>query len=435
MYQTAPPLQRNGIKRHPLDRLRFQIPLTLVLSVALPALVAAVVLSVDALQTLNTELSLAASAAAALGALWMTRSFNSVPGATQGTVHIFMLGLCFAIVFGLVAAFRLDFSRVILFSGLTFTVMGAIPEIARRTEISRGHFWVVPFGSVDRLYSIVGANWKNMDRPSLPTRTQLGIVADLRYDLPDDWERMLASAALAGIPVYHVKQLEEGITGKVDIEHLSENTLGSLVPNRAYATVKRMIDMAGAIVLLPFLLPLFAIVGLLIKLDSRGPVFFIQDRTGQRAEPFRVIKFRTMTHQDEASSDENADDKRVASITQDGDARVTRLGRFLRRSRIDELPQIINVLRGEMSWIGPRPEAISLSDWYRNNLPFYDYRHIVKPGITGWAQVNQGHVAELDEVHDKLRYDFFYIKNFSATLDLVIVARTLRVMIGGFGSR
>jgi lipopolysaccharide/colanic/teichoic acid biosynthesis glycosyltransferase len=105
------------------------------------------------------------------------------------------------------------------------------------------------------------------------------------------------------------------------------------------------------------------------------------------------------------------------------------------RSRIDELPQLFNVLKGEMSWIGPRPEAIALSEWYEAELPFYSYRHIVRPGITGWAQINQGHVTNLDDIRAKLQYDFYYIKNFSYWLDLLIVFRTIVVMASGFGAR
>jgi lipopolysaccharide/colanic/teichoic acid biosynthesis glycosyltransferase len=114
---------------------------------------------------------------------------------------------------------------------------------------------------------------------------------------------------------------------------------------------------------------------------------------------------------------------------------VTRLGRFLRISRLDELPQVINILRGEMSWIGPRPEALPLSHWYQDELPFYYYRHIVYPGITGWAQVNQGHVTEVDRVLEKLHYDFYYIKNFSAWLDILILLKTVRTMLTGFGAK
>ena len=149
---------------------------------------------------------------------------------------------------------------------------------------------------------------------------------------------------------------------------------------------------------------------------------------GFRGNEFRVLKLRTMS---EGHNGENRD----LSITRSGDKRVTKVGGFLRRTRLDELPQVINILRGEMSWIGPRPEAVSLSKWYEGEIPFYRYRHIVRPGISGWAQVNQGHVAEVDEVDEKLQYDFYYIKNLSYWLDIIIVLRTVKVILSGFGSK
>ena len=150
---------------------------------------------------------------------------------------------------------------------------------------------------------------------------------------------------------------------------------------------------------------------------------------GYRGRTFTVFKFRTMTVANPTA------DARAAAITHDGDARITRAGALLRRSRIDELPQIITILRGEMSWIGPRPEAAVLSQWYQEEIPFYRYRHIVVPGLTGWAQVNQGHVTDVTDVTEKLYYDFYYIKNFSLWMDLLIVNRTILTILSGFGAR
>src|SRR6201991_52914 len=145
---------------------------------------------------------------------------------------------------------------------------------------------------------------------------------------------------------------------------------------------------------------------------------------GYRGVPFTVYKFRTMTVAQPTGETELRN-----AITEAGDSRVTRIGRFLRQSRLDEVPQLMNILRGEMSWIGPRPEALVLSQWYEKELPFYRYRHIVRPGITGWAQVNQGHVADVADVLWKLQYDFYYIKYFSPWLDMLIVLRTIRTML------
>ena len=159
-------------------------------------------------------------------------------------------------------------------------------------------------------------------------------------------------------------------------------------------------------------------IALAIRLDSRGPVIFKQRRIGQAGLPFDMLKFRTMAHRE---GDGSIDD----AITDDGDLRITRVGARLRRARLDELPQMFNILAGQMSWIGPRPEAEMLSAYYTGQIPFYRYRHVVRPGITGWAHVNQGHVASVDEVDDKLKYDFYYVKYFSAWLDLLIMFRTI----------
>jgi lipopolysaccharide/colanic/teichoic acid biosynthesis glycosyltransferase len=223
--------------------------------------------------------------------------------------------------------------------------------------------------------------------------------------------------------------MEESLTGRVAIEHLSENTLGSLIPGIVFAKFKRAGDLVTALIALPLLTPLLAVVALLIRFDSPGPIFFHQQRMGYRGVPFTMFKFRSMRH-----APAEADD-RYAAMTRNDDDRVTKLGRLLRQYRIDELPQVLNVIRGEMSWIGPRPEAVPLSLWYESELPFYRYRHIVRPGITGWAQVKQGHVANVDEVLWKLHYDFYYIKNFSFWLDLLIIARTIRTVLSGFGAR
>jgi lipopolysaccharide/colanic/teichoic acid biosynthesis glycosyltransferase len=273
-------------------------------------------------------------------------------------------------------------------------------------------------------------NWVELRRDDPDPDRYHVIVADLRSDIPDEWERFLADRALNGTLVMHVKQMEESLTGRVAIEHLSENTLGSLIPGIVFGKFKRAGDLLTSIIALPLMLPFLAIVALIIRFDSPGPVLFRQERMGYRGQPFTMYKFRSMRHAAAAAAD-----ARSAAMTRSDDDRITRVGRVLRHYRIDELPQVFNIIRGEMSWIGPRPEAVALSLWYESELPFYRYRHIVRPGITGWAQVKQGHVADVDEVLWKLHYDFYYIKNFSFWLDLLIIARTIRTVLSGFGAR
>jgi lipopolysaccharide/colanic/teichoic acid biosynthesis glycosyltransferase len=255
------------------------------------------------------------------------------------------------------------------------------------------------------------------------------VVADFTADLPAKWESFLADAALAGRMVYQVKQLSESLTGRVEVAHLSENSFGNLMPASGYFHLKSVVDFLAALALVPLLLVPMLALAVAIRIDSKGPALFRQRRLGLAGRPITVYKFRSMRLHDAG------DDARDAAITYHQDDRITRLGAFLRRRRIDELPQIINILKGEMSWIGPRPEALVLSTWYTGKIPFYRYRHVVRPGISGWAQVNQGHVANVEEVHEKLQYDFFYIKYFSLWLDLLIVFRTAKTMVTGFGAR
>jgi exopolysaccharide biosynthesis polyprenyl glycosylphosphotransferase len=291
--------------------------------------------------------------------------------------------------------------------------------------------YTVPGGRIDRLAS-AGLQTRQLTEPALPRERGAIITADLHHRHHPDWERLLATAALEGVPVFHFKQVMEAATGRVQIEHLAENSFGSLLPNMSFTRIKRLADILLVVLLLPPLLLPLLIVALLIRLDSPGPVLFRQERIGYRGQPFCMTKFRTMRF--EAAPREEMD-RRLLAMTSDNDPRITKLGTFLRRTRIDELPQMLNILLGHMSWIGPRPEAAELSSYYRMEIPFYDYRHIVRPGITGWAQVNQGHVTSLSDVDDKLQYDFYYIKNISYWLDLLIMARTLRVIFTGHGAR
>lgn len=268
-----------------------------------------------------------------------------------------------------------------------------------------------------------------LDRPEVAPGAIDIIAVDLRVDLSPDWERWLASQALAGTQVLHIKHLNESLSGQVALEHLSETSYGTLSPSSIYLLIKQTIDWFLALVALVALAPILLVIAATIRLDSSGPAIFRQRRVGYRGIPFTVYKFRTMAKATVGT------EQRIAAMTQDNDVRITRFGKFLRQSRIDEIPQLFNVLKGEMSWIGPRPEAEVLSQWYEKEIPFYQYRHIVRPGITGWAQVCQGHVADLQQVIGKLHYDFYYIKNFSPWIDMLIVVRTIKTMLTGFGAR
>ncbi len=189
---------------------------------------------------------------------------------------------------------------------------------------------------------------------------------------------------------------------------------------------KRLLDITLSLTMILVLFPLLLVVAVLIKIDSPGTVFYRQRRVGVNGRLFDVIKFRSMV---------NDAEKDGAKWAQKNDTRITRLGKFLRRSRIDEIPQAINVLKGEMSFVGPRPERPEFVQLLGDEIPHYNDRHKVKPGITGWAQVEYEYGASVDDAREKLTYDLYYIKNFSIILDIIIILKTVRVTLFGVGSR
>lgn len=363
----------------------------------------------------------------------LIRSVSHYPGVEEAAYIAPAFCLSYGALLVVYIIYRLPYSRILLTSSflvniVIFLILASI--MRRATRLSIG---LIASGDVSELTSVVGVDWRLLDIDDCNVEDIDAVSVDLRSDISDEWERKLAVFALQGLPVYHTKHLLESLTGKVEIEHLSENSFGTLTPLLSYMRVKQVLDMLAALFVLVFFFPLLVIIAIAVKSDSSGPILFRQTRIGYRGTPFRVFKFRTMTPVSPTNA--TAPDALEAAKTKDGDKRITRLGAFLRHSRLDELPQLLNILCGEMSWIGPRPEAEVLSRWYEEEIPFYRYRHIVRPGITGWAQVNQGHVAEVHEVKSKLHFDFYYIKNFSPWIDLLIVGRTIRTMLTGFGSR
>lgn len=422
--------QQARVPRHPSFKNRgLRLIGAIVFAVVLPGLLRwALGVREDELQLIVN--SSAANLIAVLLGYYFYRSIIIYPGIQASYFILPSLFLSYAGVAFSMLILRLEYNRSVLLGSFVAAVIWLFAvELApgRRRALKIG---IVPFGQIDGLQGIPNIRCHRLAHPNAAAASSLDlIVADLRAEIPDEWERFIADATLEGQLVLHVKSLCEALTGRVEIDHLSENSFGSLVPLSAYMRIKRLLDFATAAAALILLAPVFLVTALVIRLDSRGPALFRQTRVGYGGHDFTVLKFRTMRHGQANPTD------RSAAMTGDNDPRITRIGHFLRRSRIDELPQLVNVLRGDMSLIGPRPEAHVLSKWYESELPFYRYRHVVRPGITGWAQVNQGHVADVDEVLGKLHYDFYYIRNFSPWLDALIFARTIQTVFTGFGAR
>jgi len=234
----------------------------------------------------------------------------------------------------------------------------------------------------------------------------------------------LLSARIQGIPVLDLAAFYERTTGEVPVDSLKASWLvygNGFAQGRVRTAIKRLFDIISSSILLVIASPIMVITAIAIKLESEGPVIYRQERVGLGGKIFMCLKFRSMRT--------DAEKDGVAVWAKKNDSRVTRVGAFIRKTRIDELPQIISVLKGEMSMVGPRPERPSFVEQLKTQIPYYDIRHSVKPGVTGWAQVRYSYGASLEDALHKHQYDLYYVKNNSLFLDLLILFETVSVVI------
>ncbi len=268
------------------------------------------------------------------------------------------------------------------------------------------------------------------DVQSIAQRENVGRIvlslAERRGTMP---VRDLLRLRMAGVPIEDAHTLYERITGRILLERLSPSWLILSDGFRKSAFVlntKRFLDIVMSLLALTLGLPIMAVTALAIWLESGRPILFRQQRIGLDGKEFTMLKFRSMFQDAE---------KGGAKWATDGDSRITRVGRFIRKSRLDEIPQFWNVLRGEMSLVGPRPEQPYFCTLLEDKVPYFGLRHTVRPGITGWAQIKFQYGGSIDEAKDKLELDLFYIKHLSISLDLAIIFETVKVMLLGRGAR
>lgn len=331
---------------------------------------------------------------------------------------------CFAIT--IMFMIRIDYSRSIVFYGWVVSFSWLYLTSLLRQESQRLILFAIPNFDISSLNQKGRVQVIELKAPYEITNIKGSLVVDLHRNLSPEAEKFIADCSLNNIAVFHAESIREMLEGKVQTKHLMENAIGSLQPNPLYMTFKRIWESLIIIVTFPITLPIMAITAILIKLENPGPAMFIQERVGQGGNLFRIYKFRSMTIKEAGAED------KFATAEQ---ARVTKVGKFIRKFRIDELPQFFNVLKGEMALIGPRPEQDSFVKQFEKEIPFYGYRHMVKPGITGWAQVVQGYADDTESTSEKLAHDLYYIKNLSFWLDINIVFKTIRTMLTGFGAQ
>ncbi|MBM4113767.1 MAG: sugar transferase [Phycisphaerae bacterium] len=294
---------------------------------------------------------------------------------------------------------------------------------------------VVPAGETAILANVPRVKFLHMESPDLGAlvsrngrdRARIdGVVADLHAHLDAGWTRFLADCAMRQIPVYHAASMYEAATGRVSLDHFSEIHLAGHEPPPLFGPLKRLMDIGICLFLAPIVLPLLVAIAIAIRLDSKGSALFWQERIGQGGRVFRMVKFRTMRVQPPGEG------PRFASKDDD---RITRVGRWLRRTRLDELPQLWNILKGDMSLVGPRPEQVAFVSQFEREIPFYGLRHFVRPGVTGWAQIGSGYASDVAGTVEKLEHDFYYVKYRSIALDVYILYRTIKTVATGSGAR
>ncbi len=273
----------------------------------------------------------------------------------------------------------------------------------------------------------VYGDWNNLTE--LLKRPWSGVVIENNARLPEHTGKLLMNARIQGQRIMDLSEFYENILYKIPLYYIKDGWITmahgfDLLHNPIGLRAKRVCDFVFSILFLIAAAPLILITALLIKLTSRGPVVYKQVRTGEGGRPFVIYKFRSMI----AEAEKNGAQWALAN-----DERITWFGHFMRKTRIDELPQLLNVLKGDMSFIGPRPERPEMNAFLENEIPYYNLRHLVKPGISGWAQVLYEYGSSVEDAREKLQYELFYIKNYSLMLDFAIVLKTVRVVLFGRG--
>ncbi len=263
--------------------------------------------------------------------------------------------------------------------------------------------------------------------PPPPPARDVTIVLDLRALLSEEVAQFVSSSNLAGLRLRPLVDVYEEHTGRMAIVHLAEGwELRMPVEASSYLLVKRGVDLILVALAAPIALVLSLLLWPLIRMDSKGPAVFKQVRVGRGEKLFTAYKFRTM----KLGSDQNG-----AQMAQIDDPRLTRVGRVVRKFRLDELPQLWNVAKGDMSLVGPRPEQPSFVEQFEAAIPFYGHRHLIRPGVTGWAQVHYGYADSEADTIEKLTYDLYYVKHMSPWVDLHVLGKSVWTVLSGFGAR
>ncbi|HKT12308.1 MAG TPA: sugar transferase [Terriglobia bacterium] len=374
----------------------------------------------------------------AIAAAFLTLSFYFYPRFSFG--RSFFVSL-FLMTPGLVMTGRLLWSRLrgALARPSTVAFLGDGPAVEELGNVAREHhlkvvklpaasYATVPPGAPGQIIAYADGSGELQEamaylQPDI-------IVMEPSASLDSGVARTLIDARFSGITVLDFPTAFQMLSGKLPLNYMDAKWFLSaqgfqFFESNIAVRLKRLLDLGLAFALFVVTAPLLPLIALGIKLSSKGPVFFLQERVGRNSQIFRLLKFRTMSVGADTDS----------PWTVKNDPRVFPFGRFLRLTRLDELPQLVNVLRGDMSFVGPRPESLVLVKLYKSAIPYYNLRSAVRPGLTGWAQINYPYGSSVEDAVEKLKYDLHYIQHLSLLFDIQIVLRTVRTVLGRQGSQ
>lgn len=341
------------------------------------------------------------------------------------TTAVFVTLVVYNFAIAVLAALRVPVSYTGLLLAAPFAVLVMVYGIVRFRQMAPETVGILDFERAETIRDLLGGRATIIPDEFVEITSFDRILIDGEAHHSATWARFLTRAYMMGVEVTPWIRYVETRLRRVDVESFDLSHLAFSPSQIYYSKIKRFIDAAVVIVTAPITLPLIIVIWGYIRLIDGAPAIFTQERRGFGGRTFTMLKFRTMYKQVEAGSTQ----------TETNDSRVIRGCRFLRLTRLDELPQLFNILRGEMSWIGPRPAELSVAAACERLVPQYDHRHLVQPGLTGWAQVSYGYAGTPEEELRKLAYDLYYVKELSFDLDLLIMAKTLRILLLRIGAR
>ncbi|WP_417615755.1 TIGR03013 family XrtA/PEP-CTERM system glycosyltransferase [Parasphingorhabdus sp.] len=375
--------------------------------------------------------------AISLGVIFLSLLSFAMPGATlwrSNSLYAMVLAIVFLMVIRVLLGTVLDsdiFKRRLL-------ILGAGPRAGRIAALEKRQengFIIAGYVDMNEGPSLIDTAIRRQDIANLPQHVIDLAVSEVVLALEERRNSLpvadLLTIKTTGVHVNDLSSFLERETGRVDLDSVNPSWFifsdGFSSGRRLSTLFKRGFDIFLSILLLILTGPVILLFALLIKLESQGGSFFKQERVGLYGQKFKILKLRSMCADAEVAGE--------AIWASENDPRITRIGRFIRKVRIDELPQAWSVLKGEMSFVGPRPERPQFVDDLQTKMPFYAERHIVKPGITGWAQINYPYGASTEDARHKLEYDLYYAKNYTPFLDLLIILQTIRVVLWPEGAR